>query len=223
MIDNILLDSLGDHWMLRYDNDGKSYGGYKCAPVGEWNTCPKWNENTKADCESGGFFGQGPQASGYLHDGTRVCFCETRGPMCLVDDVKVKWREFRVLYTQNEALAALNYVTGGRWAGSLRILPRLTSTTLTTVGGDCVLHEGASAPALTTVGGDCFMYYDASAPALTTVGGYCALRASAPALTTVGSNCYLDEGASAPALTTVKGDCTLDEGASAPMLKRRQL
>lgn len=147
MIDHELLKNLGDRWMLRHDDDGVSYGGYRCAPTGEWNICPKWNKNTKADCESGGFFGQGPQGAGYLKLGTRVCLCETRGPMFVVDADKVKWREFRILYTGQEALDALDYLTSGKWRGSI-VVNAGFRLLLATVTGNCWLRKGASAPKL---------------------------------------------------------------------------
>ena len=69
-IDPDALTALGDNWMVRTDNDGEGYRGFRWAPVGEWTECPKWSDKTTDDCESGGLFGQGGYggAGGFINE-----------------------------------------------------------------------------------------------------------------------------------------------------------
>ena len=60
-------------WMIRFDNDGEGYGGFKWNPLGEWTEAPDWN--TKAEC-SGGLFGQSPDCNGFCTSRTDMVLCE---------------------------------------------------------------------------------------------------------------------------------------------------
>ena len=148
-----VLDALGDRWMVRNDDHGVSYGGYQCAAIGDWNTCPKWSAQTRSDCESGGFFGQGPGGFGFVKHARRFTFCEFDGPRIVVDDDKIKVRKYRVIYVGQEALLALFYVGSGKFAGSLYLsgttLPE--GFTLGDVGGSLDLR-GTTLPEGFTLG-----------------------------------------------------------------------
>ncbi|KKU98276.1 MAG: hypothetical protein UY28_C0004G0014 [Candidatus Amesbacteria bacterium GW2011_GWB1_48_13] len=124
-LDYILLDNLkrSGNWFVRTDTNEKSYGDFQVAPNGKWNKCPKWGEQTKADCTSGGFFGQAPDGWGYAHPGNRFTFCQTRGKRIIVAADKVKVPEFMVLYEDQEAYDALEYVCPD-FRGSLPICAR---------------------------------------------------------------------------------------------------
>ena len=156
MIDRAYLDSIGDNWMVRTDNDGEGYGGFKWKPAGQWTTCPKWSDETKANCESGGLFGQGPGGYGYAQSGTRFLFCETSGPSISVDD-KIKVREAVIVYVGSEAYEAMVYKCGGVWPGSLDTRGGDTSglTALTSIGGwlDTGGGDTSGLTALTSIGG----------------------------------------------------------------------
>ena len=130
-IDKALLDALGYNWMVRVDKDGRGYGGFQWAPVGEWTECPRWSVDTVADYESGGLFGHGPGGGdfrgdgsdfmtggfGVLFAGARFVFCETGPERMVVDPRQVKVRRARILYVGEDAMAALNYVGGGWFPG----------------------------------------------------------------------------------------------------------
>src|SRR3990167_1375856 len=109
-INKAALKRLGDNWIVRTDNDGISYAGYEWSDIGKWTTCPRWDEKTKADCESGGLFGQGPGGDGYVQDGTRFVFCETKGKRIAVDNNKVKVQRAKILYCGQDAIDALTYL-----------------------------------------------------------------------------------------------------------------
>ena len=118
-IDKAALDRLGKNWMVRTDNDGLSHDGFRWAPIGEWTECPRWNENTKADCTSGGLFGQGPGGLGYAQPGSRFVFCETKGKRISVKGDKIKVAAAKILYIGIDAFDALNHVCQHSWSGSL--------------------------------------------------------------------------------------------------------
>ena len=162
-IDTDALTALGDNWMVRTDNDGAGYGGFRWAPVGEWTECPRWSEKTRADCESGGLFGQGPGGYGHAQPGTRFVFCETGPERMAVEGNKVKVRRARILYVGADAFDALSFVAGGSFPGALDLrgctLPEGLALPQT-VGGsldlsDCTLPEGLALPQ--TVGGSLYL------------------------------------------------------------------
>ena len=137
-IDPDALAALGDNWMVRTDNDGEGYLGFRWAPVGEWTECPRWSDETTADFESGGLFGQGPGGYGYAQAGARFVFCETGPERMAVEGNKVKVRRARILHVGADAFDALFFVTGGIFPGSLYLR-------------GCTLPEGLALPQ--TVGG----------------------------------------------------------------------
>ena len=107
MINKRVLDALGDRWMVCTDNDGISYGNFHWQPIGQWTDCPRWDKNTKADCNSGGLFGQGPGGFGWAKHGLRFKFCETGPERIPVDGNKIKVRRARILYVGKDAFEAL--------------------------------------------------------------------------------------------------------------------
>jgi len=207
-LDYILLDNLkrSGNWFVRTDTNEKSYGDFQVAPNGKWNKCPKWGEQTKADCTSGGFFGQAPDGWGYAHPGNRFTFCQTRGKRIIVAADKVKVPEFMVLYEDQEAYDALEYVCPD-FRGSLPICARsgisLTLPALTEVTGYVWAEQGATL----------------TLPALTEVTGYVRAEQGAtltlPALTRVG-DVWAEQGATLtlPALTEVTGYVRAYQGAT---------
>ena len=226
------------NWMLRMDDDGVAYGGFRWSPLGEW-TETDWSE--KATCNSGGLFGQNAKAAGYCKAGTRLVLCETEGNQVVVEGNKIKVKRARIIAinedipteffaVKNVSLDLRKY-TGGRLTltsvgGYLHVRPNasLDAPALTSVGGYLDVSENASldAPALTSVGGSLYVRPNASldAPALTSVGGYLYVSENAsldaPALTSVGGSLYVSENASldAPALTSVGGSLDVSENAS---------
>ena len=84
----------GGNWIIRTDNDGVSYDGFKWNPVGEWTEAPDWNE--EPICRNG-LFGQDKDCYGFCKRGSRFVFCETEGEHIPVDGEKVKVRKARIL------------------------------------------------------------------------------------------------------------------------------
>ena len=105
--DRAALLALGDNWIVRTDNDGKSYNGFRWAPVGEWTWAPDWKDTDECGY---GLHGQGPDGYGYAQSGTRFVFCETSGPRRTIDGNKIKVQRARILYTGSQALAALVFL-----------------------------------------------------------------------------------------------------------------
>ncbi len=75
------------NWMLRNDNDGKSYGGFRWKPKGQWTIAPDWND--KPEC-GGGLHGQSPKGHGAAQHGTRLVLCETDAIQIPIDGDKIK-------------------------------------------------------------------------------------------------------------------------------------
>jgi len=79
------------NWMVRSDNNGKSFGGFQWNRKGRWTTAQDWINNTN---NKNGLFGQSKGASGFKTSGRmRVIFCKTKGEMVIVsggDKVKVE-------------------------------------------------------------------------------------------------------------------------------------
>ena len=154
MIDKQLLDEIGDNWIVRYDNDGKSYNAFQWASIGEWTKVPDWNPEPIC---GGGLHGQGPGGFGVSQPGTRFVFAETRGPRVVVDGDKIKVREARILYVNQDALDALVQKCNGVFPGSLDVRKgaTLTAPGLKQVTGSLYVREGATltAPGLKQVTG----------------------------------------------------------------------
>ncbi len=60
-------------WMIRFDNDGVSYGGFKWKGLGRWTIAPDWN--TEPSYERG-LFGQSPTCNGFCKPGTTMVLCK---------------------------------------------------------------------------------------------------------------------------------------------------
>lgn len=203
MIDKTKLDELraSGLWGLRTSDNGIGYFGYVHAPVGEWGECPRWTD--EATCDGGGFFMQGPEALGFQHEGSRLELVETGPERKVVDSDKIAARRMRILYTNQDALDALVYLTGGLWAGSLCVPGDMTASALAKVGGSLYVRQGATlnAQALAKVGGSLELYEGATlnAPALAEAGGSLYARdgatLNAPALAKVGTWLYVRDSA----------------------------
>ena len=125
------------NWMLRMDDDGVAYGGFRWSPLGEW-TETEWSE--KPTCNSGGLFGQNSLAAGYCKAGTRLVLCETEGSQVVVEDNKIKVKRARIIainediptefFAVKDVSLDLRRYTGGQ--------PALTS-----VGGYLYVSENA--------------------------------------------------------------------------------
>jgi hypothetical protein len=106
-------------WMLRLSKNGISYGGFTWAPVGEWTEAKDWDPTPNC---GGGLHGQGPEAHGYGHKGTRYELCETGPERVIVDCDKVKVRTARIIAVDVGALSALAYLcTDGLFPGALNL------------------------------------------------------------------------------------------------------
>ena len=81
------------NWIVRTDNDGESYGGFRWADIGKWTEATDWND--KAVCR-GGLFGQDAENYGFCKPGSRFVFCETTGPHIAIDN-KCKVRRAKIL------------------------------------------------------------------------------------------------------------------------------
>ncbi len=80
-------------WIVRADNDGVSYNGFKWAPLGEWTEAPDWDSTPEC---GHGLHGQDMDHGGHI-DGHRLTFCETRGKHIAIGVDKVKVRRARIL------------------------------------------------------------------------------------------------------------------------------
>jgi len=140
------------NWMIRADHEGKSYGGFQWAPLGEWTEAPDWNPDPVC---GGGLHGQDSQHGGYIR-GSRLVFCETDGDHVVIRDGNIKCKRARILIinelpaglhvggdldlrnTQITELPAGLHVGGGLWLSDTQI------TTLPAglhVGGDLDLRD----------------------------------------------------------------------------------
>ena len=93
-IKNVLLSG---NWMIRTDENGSSYNGFKWEPLGYWTECPDWKPNN--DCGNG-LHGQSRKHGGFNTGNKRLVFCETYGrqyPIPKFKGDKVKVRYARIL------------------------------------------------------------------------------------------------------------------------------
>jgi hypothetical protein len=199
------------NWMIRADNDGQSYRGFRWAPPGEWTEAPDWSPEPKC---GGGLHGQTKDHGGFI-TGSRLLFCEYDPADVVTLGDKVKVRRARILLV-NRLPAGLT-VGGSLYLYGCTALASLPAGL--TVGGSLDLHgctSLASLPAGLTVGGSLYLggcTALASLPVGLTVGGSldlygCTALASLPAGLTVGG--WLDlygctALASLPAGLTVGG------------------
>lgn len=96
------------NWIIRADNDGVSYNGFKWNGVGEWTEAPDWNE--EPEC-GGGLHGQDINHGGYITTGSRLVFCDTEGKHIPIESDKVKVRWARILLV-NELPDCLETING---------------------------------------------------------------------------------------------------------------
>jgi hypothetical protein len=87
------------NWMIRFDNDGKSYNGFKWEPIGEWTEAPDWNR--KEQCGNG-LHGQSPKGAGYCQRGSRMVLCETKGQQVVIGGDKVKVQYAMIVATNQD-------------------------------------------------------------------------------------------------------------------------
>ena len=110
------LNKIGDRWLVRTDNNGVSYNGFRWNPVGDWTEASDFNPHGKC---GNGLHGQGPGGFGYTQAGTRLVFCETDGNHVSVGGDKIKVQKARILFVGASALLALIHKTTGEFSGSL--------------------------------------------------------------------------------------------------------
>ena len=96
------------NWMIRFDNKGLSYNGFKWKGLGQWTIAPDWND--KAECGNG-LHGQSPKGHGYCQKGSRLVLCETDTQIC-IDGNKVKTRRAKILAI-NENIPIEFFQVGG--------------------------------------------------------------------------------------------------------------
>ena len=135
MITKKTIKQLLEHgdWMLRFDNDGESYAGFRWNGIGEWTEAKDWKP--KAECGNG-LHGQSPKGAGYCQTASRMVLCETKGKQIVIHGDKVKVQYARIIAINND-------------------IPPIFLENLTQVGGSLDL-EGYQHPLpenLTHVGG----------------------------------------------------------------------
>jgi hypothetical protein len=128
------------NWMIRFDNDGKSYNGFKWKPTGQWTEAPDWH--TKAEC-NGGLFGQNAKAYGFYKPGSRLVLCETKGEQIVVDKNKVKVQFAKIIALNDKIPPVFLECVGGSLY--LRGYQHPLPAGLTSVGGSLYL-EGYQHP-----------------------------------------------------------------------------
>jgi hypothetical protein len=81
------------NWIIRADNDGKSWEGFQWSPLGEWTEASDWEASSRCGC---GLHGQDGKNGGYI-SGTRLVFCDTDGDHISIDENNVKVKRARIL------------------------------------------------------------------------------------------------------------------------------
>ena len=175
------------NWMIRMDNDGESFNGFRWNPIGKWTETPVWNE--KPTCNSGGLFGQNHKAAGYCTPGSRLVLCETDGQQIVVDDNKVKVRRARILAVgaQIPVIFIENYPISlnlSKFTGSLPLLASIGGNAnlrgytgelplLASIGGNADLRgRTGELPLLASIGGNADLAgYTGELPLLASIGG----------------------------------------------------
>ena len=82
------------NWLVRMDNEGVSYAGFRWEPLDKWTTAPDWED--KAECGNG-LHGQNAKGHGYCQGGTRLVLCETKGDQVIIDKDKVKVKYAKII------------------------------------------------------------------------------------------------------------------------------
>jgi len=160
-------------WMLRFDDDGVSYAGFRWNGIGEWTEASDWK--TKAECGNG-LHGQSPKGAGYCQSSSRMVLCETEGEHIVIDKDKMKVRRAKIIAI-NEDIPVLFLKELLKHGGSLKLAKynHPLPANLASVGGSLYL-EGYNHPLpanLASVGGYLYLEgYNHPLPAnLASVGG----------------------------------------------------
>lgn len=100
-------------WMLRMDNDGVSYAGFRWKPLGVWTVAPDWNAQPMCGY---GLHGQGQSGHGYTIKGSRIALCAVKvAEIVVVDGDKIKVPRARIVAVDDDALRFF----GAEFVGSL--------------------------------------------------------------------------------------------------------
>jgi len=164
------------NWMLRFDNNGISYSGFKWKPKGQWTVAPDFRR--KPTCDSGGLFGQSPKAAGFCKSSKRMVLCETSSPQIVVDGNKVKVQRAKIVEI-NENIPSV-FIESIDGAFDLRDYKHPLPSGLTSIGGDVYLrnYKHPLPSGLTSIGGyvDLCDYKHPLPSGLTSIDGYVDLR-----------------------------------------------
>ena len=87
------------NWMLRFDNEGVSYAGFRWNGIGEWTEAKDWKE--KPECGNG-LHGQSPKGAGYCQPGSRMLLCETKGNQVPIGGDKIKVQYAKILVVNDD-------------------------------------------------------------------------------------------------------------------------
>jgi hypothetical protein len=82
------------NWMIRFDNDGVAYGGFRWNPSGEWTIATNWKMRAKC---GNGLHGQSINGCGYCQAGSRLVLCETDGKQIAIDGNKIKVKKAKII------------------------------------------------------------------------------------------------------------------------------
>ena len=119
-----MIKRLYEHWMVRNDNNGISYNGFKWNPVGEWTEASDWIDDINC---GNGLHGQGVSGDttgfGASYDGSRFLFCEVdplAGVVSLKD--KIKCKRAKIIAVNEDALVLLlGQLKNNTFSGSLNL------------------------------------------------------------------------------------------------------
>ena len=144
------------NWMVRTDDDGVAFEGFKWNEIGEWTTPTYFSE--RPTCNSGGLFGQTQSASGQNAGRCRAVFCETSDVRIVVDGNKIKTDRARIVLVNDLALARGISFNGDLDLSNCTGLQSLPENL--TVGGNLNLYNCTglqSLPKNLTVGGSLYL------------------------------------------------------------------
>ena len=109
MLNKLEIKSLlksGD-WMIRFDNDGVAFGGFRWKGIDEWTEASDWN--TTPTCGHG-LHGQNPKAAGHCTYGSRMVLCETKGEQIIIENNNVIVKYAKIIAVNEEI--PLEFITG---------------------------------------------------------------------------------------------------------------
>src|SRR3990167_841175 len=140
-----------NHWMVRNDNNGTSYGGVKWNPIGEWTEASDWSRALSC---GNGLHGQGVSGDttgfGASYDGSRFLFCEIdplAGVVSLKD--KIKCKRAKIIAVNEDALVLLlGQLKNNTFSGSLNLisLESIPSGVTLSAGGNLYLRSLKNLP-----------------------------------------------------------------------------